>query len=209
MSGCISGGWTAFLYQTNLYRFQPFRHSFCSGLFSIFCPTKPAITLGMYTIIDVILFCQFSSQFYLNSFQTFGFSACAWLLSVLHPVLPAIALYMCTVLNITGYIWYMYTDFDCFQTLGLAHSSRNVPISYFCLPAITLHMRIVGHHSVCRLIWLFPVTRSCLSFLYQSGIQSQNTFPIAGGSRRLTILRPIHPAPIFYIYSVINIILWA
>ena len=99
--GGIARRGSAFFYQTHLNGFQTFGVPFRSGDLSVFRPVKPAISLRVHPIVNIVMLRQFPSQFDPDRFQAFRLSGCSAFGSVFHPVKPAVSLHLRTILNLS------------------------------------------------------------------------------------------------------------
>ena len=91
----------SFLYQFHLNCFYTFCKIFRSCRFSVFCPVKPAVTLCICSVIDIIMFSQFSRQADLYCFHSFSavWKSCRYIIALLS--CPSITLHICIVYDIS------------------------------------------------------------------------------------------------------------
>ena len=142
-SVCITRSISSFSYKNNFNSFQSLRKSCCSGFFTILSPVKPSISLCMNTIVNIIFFCNLTSQVDLNCFQSLRFAGCSAHLSVSNRILPSIALNMSRILDTAAVFCIKQLNLNSFQSLGFAGCSTHFTVFFpLFFPSVALNM---GH----------------------------------------------------------------
>ena len=140
---CIGGrarSSCSFRNHCNLKRFHPLFITGCSCCYTIFCPAKPAISLYMGAIINIIVFSLCSGQLNLDRLNRLACPCRTGYLSTCNIALPSLVFHKGSITYTQISVAASNGNLERFHSFILSGHSDLIAVLFRCHPAIILHM---------------------------------------------------------------------
>ena len=193
-----------FFHKTDFQCFQTLSISGTSGFLPIACPAKPAITLYMGAVINVVIICHISCQTDLNGLKAFRLTGCSGKFTIFLPPLPANRLHVSLVFDSAFVFTVRQFDLNGFHSFSLTSYSGLLSVKSFALPADGLGMSIIRNNRI--LVTVTFTFRRCCSLFYNTDLNSFQTFRIPQTPGLFSVACPVKPSITLHMGSVVNII---